>query len=198
MVENVVQGSVNPDEFLVFKPTLQKHSPILEKRLGSKEIRMVYEVGGTKTVKNVPVSLRDRERFCISEEQILILAKWAVIIEDHYSNLHNRFCPMDMEWALDGETNTLWIVQARPETVVSQRTAKSNNTLTTYKLYPNVGMKLVELARGSSVGSSIGQGVARIIQNPHDMKAFKSGEVLVPNFLIIRSQAKLILIGSQL
>lgn len=167
---------MNPDEFLVFKPTLKEYSPILEKRLGSKELRMVYDVGGTKSVKNIPVSCNDRNRYCIADFQILTLARWAVVIEDHYSRLHGRFCPMDIEWALDGETNTLFVVQARPETIISQLTEKQNHTLITYHV--NAGTARV-VAKGSSVGSSVGQGTARIIRTAHDMKHFREGEVLV-------------------
>jgi pyruvate,water dikinase len=178
--ENVVQGAVNPDEYLVFKPTLKENKrPILEKRLGSKEVKMIYDLGGSKSVKNVPVSQGDRERFCITDDHVLTLAKWATIIEDHYSARHGRYCPMDMEWALDGQTGALFIVQARPETIVSQRTTKQNSTLTTFKLRP--AGELVVAAKGSSVGSSIGQGVARVIKNLHDMKLFQAGEVLVTN-----------------
>jgi pyruvate,water dikinase len=177
--ENVVQGAVNPDEFLVFKPTLQNHTPILEKRLGSKEIKMVYDVGGGKTVKNIPVPIHDHKRFCISEEQIVQLARWCVIIEDHYSAHHGRYCPMDTEWALDGTTNTLYIVQARPETIVSQRSQAELSTLTTYKLHKTADT--LPIVEGSSVGNSVGQGVARIIENVQNMKDFKEGEVLVTN-----------------
>ncbi|KAI8900341.1 hypothetical protein BC833DRAFT_582410 [Globomyces pollinis-pini] len=97
--ENVVQGHVNPDEFLIFKPTLRDgfKKPILEKKLGSKEIRMVYDMGGSKTVKNIPVPQHERIKFSITDDQIIQLAKWAIIIEDHYSKKHDRFCPMDME-----------------------------------------------------------------------------------------------------
>jgi pyruvate, water dikinase len=95
--ENVVQGAVNPDEFLVFKPTLNTApNTILEKRLGSKEVKMIYDFGGSKQVKNVPVSAGDRRRFCLSEDHILKLAKWACIIEDHYTQRHGKYCPMDM------------------------------------------------------------------------------------------------------
>jgi pyruvate,water dikinase len=177
--ENVVQGAVNPDEFLVFKPTLKTCKPILEKQLGSKEIRMVYDVGGGKSVKNIPVPVHDRERFCIQDDQIMTLARWAVLIEDHYSAYHKRYCPMDMEWALDGLTNTLYIVQARPETVVSQRATAQINSLVTYKLEDTAELQV--LATGSSVGSSIGQGVARVISDMKDMHHFKEGEVLVTN-----------------
>ena len=178
--ENVVQGAVNPDEFLVFKPTLASNArPILEKRLGSKEIRMIYDVGGGKNVKNIPVALCDRKAFCLTDDQILILAKWAVIIEDHYSKRHGRFCPMDIEWALDGESKSLWIVQARPETVVSQRTAKQNNNITAYTLKPAADTPLKLVVQGNSVGSTIGQGKARIITDLQSMKDFQAGEVLV-------------------
>jgi pyruvate,water dikinase len=140
---------------------------------------MIYDVGGGKSVKNVPVPISDRQRFSITNEQILILSKWAVIIEDHYSKHHGRFCPMDMEWALDGETNTLFIVQARPETIISQRSTEQNNVLTTYRLINTSPLQL--LAKGNSVGSKAGQGVARVIKNVDDMKLFKQGEVLITN-----------------
>ena len=128
--ENVVQGAVNPDEYLVFKPTLkQGYRPILEKRLGSKEIKMVYEMGGTKLTKNIPVPFSDRHLFALSDEEILQLAHWACLIEEHYSQVRGTYTPMDIEWAKDGITNELFIVQARPETVQSQ---KVNNVLRTY------------------------------------------------------------------
>lgn len=179
--ENVVQGAVNPDEFLIFKPTLKEFKPILEKRLGSKEIRMVYDVGGGKTVKNVPVPLHERNKYCISDEQILQLSRWALIIEEHYSSRHNHYCPMDIEWALDGNTNTLFIVQARPETIVSQRimSGAQQNELTTYTL--KLKGNEVPLCLGSSVGSAVGQGVAHVIRNVEDMHQFQTGQVLVTN-----------------
>ncbi|MCK5346300.1 MAG: phosphoenolpyruvate synthase, partial [Candidatus Heimdallarchaeota archaeon] len=111
--ENVVQGAVNPDQFYVFKPTLkQGFKPILEKKLGSKEKRMIYRETGTA---QEPVSFEDQHKFVISDDEILKLAHWATIIEDHYSK------PMDIEWAKDGKTGELFIVQARPETVHSQK-----------------------------------------------------------------------------
>jgi len=122
--ENVVQGAVNPDEYFVFKPTLKEgFKPILEKRLGSKEIKMIYDVGGGKQTKNVPVPESERGKYAINDEEILTLGKWACIIEDHYSQVRGTNSPMDIEWAKDGLTGELFIVQARPETVQSQKSA---------------------------------------------------------------------------
>ncbi len=120
--ENVVQGTVNPDEFYVFKPTLkQGFRPILHKIAGSKEFKLIYDIGGSKMVKNVPVSPDARARFAITDEEILTLARWGCLIEDHYIAKKGRPCPMDIEWAKDGQTGDLFIVQARPETVQSRK-----------------------------------------------------------------------------
>lgn len=171
--ENIVQGSVNPDEFYVFKPTLKTgYEPIIQKTLGNKEFKLIYEVGGTKGVKNVPVSPEDRLRHSVSDNDILTLARWACIIEDHYSKKLKRFVPMDMEWAKDGETGELFIVQARPETVQSQ---KNENTLETYHLKSR-GKVLIS---GRSVGDKISTGKVRIIKQAKDLSELKSGEVLV-------------------
>jgi pyruvate, water dikinase len=171
--ENVVQGAVNPDEFYVFKPTLKSgHRPIVSKRLGSKEFKLVYDIGGGKMVKNVPVSPDDRARFAIDDDTVLQLARWACVIEDHYSARKGRFCPMDMEWARDGRTGELFIVQARPETVQSR---KPQETLETYHLRAH-GPSLVN---GRSVGDKIGQGAVRVIKDAHGLDAFREGEVLV-------------------
>ncbi len=173
--ENVVQGAVNPDEYFVFKPTLrQGKRPILEKRLGSKEIKMVYDVGGSKQTKNVPVPGPDRGKYCISDDEILTLAEWACIIEDHYSAKRGQDTPMDIEWAKDGITGELFIVQARPETVQSQ---KRGNILKTYRLR---GTGRV-LTTGRAVGEMVGQGKARVIMDIHRIAEFQSGEVLVTN-----------------
>lgn len=173
--ENVVQGAVNPDEYLVFKPTLkQGFRPILEKRLGTKEVKMVYDLGGSKYTKNVSVPLSERGKFAIEDDEILQLAKWAVLIEDHYSEVRGMYTPMDIEWAKDGLTNELFIVQARPETVQSQ---KSGSVLRNYKL-KGTGNVLV---KGRSVGEMIGQGKARVILDAHRIDDFQAGEVLVTN-----------------
>lgn len=173
--ENVVQGAVNPDEYFVFKPTLQEgFRPILEKRLGSKEIKMIYDVGGGKLTKNVPVPMPDRSKYAIDDDEILMLAKWACIIEDHYSEVRGIYTPMDIEWAKDGLTGELFIVQARPETVQSQ---KSASVLRSYKLQ---GTSQV-LVTGRAVGEAIGQGKARVIMDVHQIDRFQAGEVLVTN-----------------
>jgi pyruvate,water dikinase len=172
--ENIVQGAVNPDEFYVFKPTLkQGFKPIISKKIGSKEIKMVYTQDGSKSpTKNIPVAPDDRNKFVLNDEEILTLAKWACIIEDHYSWKAGHFKPMDMEWAKDGKTGELFIVQARPETVQSQ---KNHNVLETYVL-KNKGTVVV---KGKSVGSKIGAGEANVIKNVHDIGQFKKGQVLV-------------------
>ena len=162
--ENVVQGTVNPDQFYVFKPTLIKgYKPILEKKLGSKEKRMIYSENGTEQQQ---VSDEDKNRYVISDDEILQLANWAIIIEDHYEK------PMDIEWAKDGQTGELFIVQARPETVHSQ---KNVAILETYVLEEE-GKIIVE---GEAVGSKIGQGIVNVIENAKDISKFKQGQVLV-------------------
>jgi len=162
--ENVVQGAVNPDQFYVFKPTLKKgFRPILEKKLGSKEKRMIY---GEKGTEQQEVSEEDRNKFVINDDEILTLANWACIIEDHYGK------PMDIEWAKDGETGELYIVQARPETVHSQ---KDVATMQTYVLEEK-GNILVE---GEAVGSKIGQGEVNVIEDAKDIGNFQKGQVLV-------------------
>jgi len=162
--ENVVQGAVNPDQFYVFKPTLKTgFRPILEKKVGSKEKRLVYSEKGTVQRE---VSAEDRKKFVINDDELLTLAKWAIIIEDHYKK------PMDIEWAKDGQTGELFIVQARPETVHSQ---KDLATLKTYILEEK-GKLLTE---GEAVGSKIGQGEVNVIADAKDISNFKRGQVLV-------------------
>ncbi len=171
--ENIVQGAVNPDEFYVFKPTLKEgFKPIIQKKLGSKDVKMIYQQGGNKPTKNVPVPPEDRDRFCISDDEILKLASWAVIIEDHYSNKKGKYTPMDMEWAKDGDSGELFIVQARPETVQSN---KDFSKIQKFVLKGS-GKKLVE---GTSVGPKIGSGAAHVIKDVHNISDFKPGEVLV-------------------
>jgi pyruvate,water dikinase len=171
--ENVVQGAVNPDEYLVFKPTLkQGFRPILDKRLGSKTIKLIYDTGGSKLTKNVVVSKADREKFCLNSDEIIQLAQWAIQIEDHYSQVRGVYTPMDIEWAKDGITGELFIVQARPETVQSQKIA---NVLKTYQLKERTQV----LATGRSVGAAIGQGKARLILDVSKISAFQPGEVLI-------------------
>jgi pyruvate, water dikinase len=171
--ENVVQGAVNPDEYLVFKPTLKQGcQPILDKRLGSKAIKMVYDLEGNKLTKNVPVPDHDRQNFALTNDEILTLARWACIIEDHYSTVRGIDTPMDIEWAQDGNTGELFIVQARPETVQSQ---KIEHLLTTYRLLDSGEVRV----RGRAVGARIGQGNVRVIAEASQISLFQPGEVLV-------------------
>ena len=171
--ENVVQGAVNPDEYLVFKPTLAEgFRPILQKRLGNKEFKLIYDLGGGRMTRNVPVPPEDRARFAITDDEILTLSRWACVIEEHYSKKRGSFTPMDMEWAKDGLTGELWIVQARPETVQSQ---KKVNVQENYSL-KEAGRLLVS---GRSVGEKIGQGPVHVISHARHLEEFREGEVLV-------------------
>ena len=162
--ENVVQGAVNPDQFYVFKPTLKKgFRPIVEKKIGSKAKRMIY---GERETEQQEVSEEDRNRFVISDDEVLKLANWACIIEEHYQK------PMDIEWAKDGQTDELFIVQARPETVHSQ---KNLAILQTYVLEEDGAL----LAEGEAVGTKIGQGEVNVIEDAKDIERFQRGQVLV-------------------
>jgi pyruvate,water dikinase len=171
--ESVVQGTVNPDEFYVFKPTLAKgFRPILQQKLGTKEFKLVYEEGGTRQTRSVPVPRDERERFVLSEDEILTLARWAVLVEDHYGRLRGSTCPMDIEWAKDGRSGELFLVQARPETVHARRDPL---VLERHQLDSRGEV----LAKGRSVGEKIGQGPARVIRAATDLERLQPGEVLV-------------------
>lgn len=173
--ETVVQGAVNPDEFYIFKPTLKEgFKPIITKRIGEKEIKMIYSQGTSKSpIRTVPVEKEMQKTYCISDEDVLQLARWACIIEDHYSKEVGHFKPMDMEWAKDGLTGDLYIVQARPETVQSQ---KDLSVLEDYNLLQAPGKLLVQ---GAPVGSKIAVGKASVITNAEDIVEFKKGDILV-------------------
>jgi pyruvate,water dikinase len=171
--ENIVQGVINPDEFYVFKPCLQKnYKPIIQKTLGTKEIKMVYTLEGEGSTKNVPVSAHERSDFILSDEEIILLAQWGVKIEEHYSKRAGSYMPMDIEWAKDGVTQQLFILQARPETVKSQG---EKNVLETYVLKEE-GKVLVQ---GKSVGEKIGTGPINVLTGVKEIERFKKGEVLV-------------------
>jgi pyruvate,water dikinase len=171
--ENVVQGAVNPDEFVIFKPTLkQGFRPIIGRRLGSKEWRMIYDLGGGRMTKNVPTPPEARNRFSLTDDEVLTLARWACVIEEHYTRKRGVDTPMDIEWAKDGQTGDLWIVQARPETVQSR---KDLHVQEQYRLLERGEV----LARGRSVGERIGQGAVHVIPSAHHLVDFQAGEVLV-------------------
>jgi len=171
--ENVVQGAVTPDEYCVFKPTLKTgFRPILKKVVGSKEFKMVYDNGGGKMVRNLPVCQEDRLKFCLTDDEVLQLARWACIVEDHYSAKRGMAVPMDLEWAKDGLTHELFIVQARPETVQSR---KNLDIIEIYHLSKRGKL----LASGQSVGAKIASGRVRVIKSPGLIDQFQEGEILV-------------------
>jgi len=178
--ENIVQGQVEPDQYYVFETTLKKgFKPIIEKKIGKKEIKMIYTENLKAPTKNIATTKKERENFVLNNEEILALAKWSVLVEEHYKK------SMDMEWAKDGRDGKLYIVQARPETVQSKKNLK---VLEDYVLDPvrkpsasNGASKstLKILLHGMSVGSKIGSGKANKIMSTKDIGEFKKGEVLV-------------------
>jgi len=166
--ETVVQGAVNPDEFYVYKPALRSgHRPILRRTLGGKAIKMTYGAAGQtgKRVVTVDVPEADRARFCLTDQDVLELARQALTIEEHYG------CPMDIEWGKDGETGKLYILQARPETVQS----RTGRTLQRYTLKGTGPV----LTKGRSIGHRIGAGPARVIRSVQEMARVETGDVLV-------------------
>ena len=172
--ENVVQGLVNPDEFYVFKPTLKAgYRPIIKKKRGSKEIKMIYGRGDSRVLtRNVEVPEAERKQYCITDDEALTLAEFAMTIEDHYSKKRGKHVPMDIEWAKDGETGELFIVQARPETVQS---LKGKDVLETY--YLDEGSDVI--VTGRSVGSKIAAGKVHVIPDVALLPEFRTGEILV-------------------
>jgi pyruvate,water dikinase len=182
--ENVVQGAVNPDEYMAFKPLLDKPNlkPVIEKNLGAKEKKLVYAVGGTKTTKNLDTTAEERQSFVLNDDEILTLARWAVTIERHYGK------PMDIEWAKDGNTGRLFIVQARPETVQSRREASA------FKTY-EMTEKGKRLLTGLSVGDSIAAGPVCLIKSPADIDRFRDDAILItemtdPDWVPIMKRAR--------
>lgn len=166
--ENVVQGAVDPDEYQVFKPLLDKPDlvPIVEKALGAKAQKMIYASGGDRVTENIPTTPEERAAFVLGDAEIVGLARWACIIEQHYG------CPMDMEWAKDGETGEMFIVQARPETVQSRKGA---HAFRSYKI-KSKGRKLIS---GLSIGAAVVSGRVQRIDSARDIARFKDGSILV-------------------
>jgi pyruvate,water dikinase len=166
--ESVVQGQVTPDEFMVFKPLLEGSGllPIISRNLGAKEHKIVYSTGRIATTKNVTTTRQERSSFCLTDDEIMKLARWAAIIEQHYDR------PMDIEWAKDGETGNLFIVQARPETVQSQKKATA---LKTYDLKEKGKIILT----GLSIGQAVAAGQVQIIKDASEIDRFKDGSILV-------------------
>ncbi|MEB3321937.1 MAG: phosphoenolpyruvate synthase [Synechococcaceae cyanobacterium] len=176
--ENVVQGAVNPDEYLIFKPTLEQgFAPIVSRRRGDKAIRMVYAdplEGGGRSVRNEEVPAEERQRFALLDEEALTLARWAIAIERHYSAQRGTPTPMDIEWAKDGTTGELFILQARPETVQSRRAGAP--VLRSWRLEPHSAEEIVS---GRAIGASVSSGRARIIADPSEIGRFEQGDLLV-------------------
>ncbi|HEU4507642.1 MAG TPA: phosphoenolpyruvate synthase [Pyrinomonadaceae bacterium] len=172
--EYIVQGVVTPDEWLVFKPTLKTgHRPIVGRRLGSKEVRLVYG-DGSRTTRSEPTPQSERKRYSLSDDEVLKLARWATIIEDHYSARAGHPQPMDIEWAKDGVTGELFIVQARPETVHSSKARQASAEI--FRLTGEHGPALVS---GQAIGEKIGVGRVRVVREAVDLQAVKEGDVLV-------------------
>ena len=177
----VVQGFVSPDEFMVFKPTMENgHSSIIEKKLGFKDKKMVYGDDPGKMTKIINIEDFQKNKFCINDNQVMEIAKSVTLIEKYYSEKKGNWCPMDVEWGIDGLTNKLYILQARPETIHSQ---KKENTLIEYKL--NEGFENEKLLNGIAVGDGIGTGKVNIMfsidgrDGSADGLNFKPGNVLV-------------------
>ncbi|HMN06557.1 MAG TPA: phosphoenolpyruvate synthase [Flavobacteriales bacterium] len=181
--EMVVQGAVSPDEFLVFKPTLAEgYSSIIEKKLGNKDRKMVYGVEPGKPTLTIPTERAQRNRFCITDEQALEIARNVVAIEKYYSDKKGHWCPMDVEWAVDGLSKQLFIVQARPETIHSQG---NSDRLVEYKVDHNPASEPQVITKGIAIGDRVGAGKVRVMFSldgrggGSDGKDFQQGDVLV-------------------
>ncbi len=172
--ENIVQGAVEPDEFMVFKPTfLSGRRAVLRRSLGSKQVKMVYaDADAHEPTRNVATPPEERERYCLTDQEVLVLADYALKIEHHYSTQAGHSMPMDIEWAKDGHDGRLFIVQARPETSASRR---HGTVLEEYRL----GATPEPLVTGHAVGARIAGGPARLIKNAAEIGSFRAGEVLV-------------------
>lgn len=187
--ELIVAGKVNPDEFVVFKPTLEKgYKSIIKKNLGSKLTKAIYDENGG--IKEIETSTQERFNYALSDEDVLTLAQWAIKIENHYTKKRNIYSPMDIEWAKDGELNQLFVVQARPETVHSQ---KNLSIMETYKLKEKGEI----ITKGVAVGSKIASGKSHILLDSSKISEFQEGEVLVtdmtdPDWEPIMKKAKAI------
>ena len=167
--EMIVQGQVTPDEFLIFK---KNSRPIISKKIGEKAKKMIYAKGRAGGTKVIRTSDKEKANFILTEPEISKLAKWGITIEEHYTKKHGKWTPMDIEWAKDGKTKELFIVQARPETIHADRDYSK------IKEYVRTGSGK-EIVRGASVGSKIATGKARVIKDVKGVHSFKKGEVLI-------------------
>lgn len=192
--ENVVQGRVDPDEFYVHKPTFRTgHRAVLRRRLGSKQNRLVYATGGGAATADVETPLDDRERFCVTDSDVMTIAGFALEIEDHFSRRAGHAVPMDVEWAKDGVDGEIYVVQARPETVASR---KRGDKFESFRLKEGGKTLLV----GRSVGEKIACGPVRHVTSAADLSLFRPGDVLVaditsPDWEPVMKQAAAIVTG---
>lgn len=183
--ELIVGGGVNPDEFLLFKPKLKEgYNAIIDKKMGNKLTKMVYGSNLSEVTKESIVEEKDRKRFCLSDKQILQLGKWILDIESYYSDYYDKWCPVDVEWAIDGLSGEIFIVQARPETIHSNKNENSNDDFVEYKfLEKNIENNY--LLKGISVGEKIGHGKVKIMHTMEDrdgttgIRHFEEGDILV-------------------
>ncbi len=174
--ESIVKGLVNPDEYFVFKPTLEKgFDPIIKKRLGTKKLKIIYGRSSRYPVKQVAVAKSKQHQFVLRDEEVLELARMVNTIDKYYSRLHKRWMPMDVEWAKDGIDGKIYIVQARPETVHAQR---DKTVFKTYAVLKPVDEKRI-VTTGASIGQQIATGIARVIRNVKDLNKVKEGDIIV-------------------
>jgi pyruvate, water dikinase len=178
--EMIVQGAVSPDEYIVFKPLLKEgFNSIIEKKMGNKDVMMIYGEGGDERVKIIPTEDKFRKRFCLSDENILKLSRWVIIIEEYYSKIRDKWTPMDVEWAIDGLTKEMFIVQARPETIHSQ---KNPTTITEYRIEDESRHEKLML-KGIAVGDKIGTGKATILYSMD--KRVSEGHEFIPGSVLV-------------
>lgn len=169
----IVQGRVGPDEFYTFKPGIEQgYESIISKNLGEKKKKMIYDQHGAGRTKTVPVEKQQQDKYILNDEEIMTLSRWGKLIEEHFSNKAGKYQPMDIEWAKDGKTDQLFILQARPETVHAQ---KEKNVIKNYKLKE----KRERIVTGQAVGQKIGTGKANIIKDVSGIDNFNEGEILV-------------------
>ncbi len=176
--ENIVGGKTNPDEFAVFKPTLKKgFSTILKRELGSKALTMLYDPSDLSKTINTDTEIEDQNRYSISNEDVITLARCGITIEEHYTKRSGQYTPMDIEWAKDGIDGKLYIVQARPETVHSKKAKEHSLILETHVFAP--GQKKEILLEGTAVGEKIASGEVKFLRDKSEFKQFRSGDILV-------------------
>lgn len=173
--ETIVKGAVTPDEYVVYKPLLQNCVPIIKKKLGAKQIKMIFDRSSGLT-KTVPVSLSEQQRFCLSDDEIMQLARFAALIEDYYTAECGRWMPQDIEWAKDGVDGKIYIVQARPETI---HAGQSDNVVQRFCIAKNHEKSHEVVVEGISIGQKIISGRAHLITSVADIAQVQKGDIIV-------------------